>query len=115
MPIYEYRCENCHHRITTLVHGFSRSPVITCPNCSSTELNRLFSSFSIGRSDESVYNDILSDSQLVRGLEHDDPRALAEWNKRMSQGRDEETNPQYEEMLGRMETGEMPAPLKEPY
>jgi hypothetical protein len=39
----------------------------------------------------------------------DDPRALAEWNKRMSQG--EEVAPEYEEMIERMEKGEMPAEL----
>jgi hypothetical protein len=39
----------------------------------------------------------------------DDPRALAEWNRRMSQ--DEEVAPEYEEMLGRMDKGEMPAEL----
>jgi hypothetical protein len=39
----------------------------------------------------------------------DDPRALAEWNKRMSQG--EEVAPEYEEMVERMEKGEMPAEL----
>jgi hypothetical protein len=39
----------------------------------------------------------------------DDPRALAEWNKRMSQG--EEVAPEYEETIERMEKGEMPAEL----
>jgi hypothetical protein len=37
----------------------------------------------------------------------DDPRALAEWNRRMGQG--EEVAPEYEEMLGRMDKGEMPS------
>jgi len=48
---------------------------------------------------------------LVKGLESNDPRALVEWNKRMSRGIDEEISPEYEEMLGRMEAGEMPADL----
>ncbi len=63
------------------------------------------------RSNENVYEDILSDSQLVKGLEHSDPRALAEWNKRMSQGVDEEISPEYDEMLDKMEAGEMPDDL----
>jgi hypothetical protein len=37
----------------------------------------------------------------------DDPKALAEWNRRMSQG--EEVAPEYEETIERMEKGEMPA------
>ncbi|OGO61340.1 MAG: hypothetical protein A2Z36_03065 [Chloroflexi bacterium RBG_19FT_COMBO_48_23] len=56
-----------------------------------------------------MYEDILSDSQLTRGMLADDPKALAEWNKRMSQG--EEVAPEYGEMVERMEKGEMPAEL----
>ena len=110
MPIYEYQCDNCHRRVSILARSFSESSV-TCPNCGSTELKRLFSTFSVRKSDKSTYEDILSDSQLVRGLESDDPRALAEWNKRMSHGVDEEISPEYEDMLDRMEAGEVPADL----
>jgi len=110
MPLYEYRCNNCHRRVTILAHSFSGSSSITCPSCGSTALNRLFSRFSVRKSDNAAYDDILSDSQLVRGLEHNDPRALVEWNKRMSRG-DEEIAPEYEEMLDRMEAGEMPHDL----
>jgi len=56
-----------------------------------------------------MYEDILSDSQLTRGMLADDPKALAEWNRRMSQG--EEVAPEYKEMIERMEKGEMPAEL----
>jgi hypothetical protein len=35
-----------------------------------------------------------------------DPKALAEWNRKMSQG--EEVAPEYQEMIERMEKGEMP-------
>ncbi len=106
MPVYEYRCNNCHRRISILVRSSPGSSV-TCPNCGSHKLNRLFSTFSVRSSDQDIYDDILSDSQLVSGLKDNDPRALAEWNRRMSQG-DEEVAPQYEEMLDRMEAGEMP-------
>lgn len=37
----------------------------------------------------------------------DDPRAIAEWNKRMSGG--EKSPPEYEEITERMEGGEWPA------
>lgn len=54
-----------------------------------------------------VYEDILSDRELTQGMMRDDPRALAEWNKRMSQG--EKVAPEYEEITERMERGEEPA------
>jgi hypothetical protein len=37
----------------------------------------------------------------------DDPRAIAEWNKRMSSG--EKSPPEYEEITERLERGEWPA------
>lgn len=53
-----------------------------------------------------VYEDILSDRELTQGMMRDDPRAIAEWNKRMSSG--EKSPPEYEEMTDRMERGEWP-------
>ncbi len=110
MPLYEYRCNNCHRKVTILIRGASESPV-TCHECNASELERVLSRFSVHKSDQSVYDDILSDSQLTKGLMHDDPHALADWNKRMTQGTDEDIAPAYTEMLDRMEAGEMPADL----
>lgn len=37
MPIFEYRCEKCHHKFEEIVHG-DRDKKIPCPKCgSSTE------------------------------------------------------------------------------
>ncbi|MFC2034650.1 FmdB family zinc ribbon protein [Chloroflexota bacterium] len=105
MPIYEYRCNGCNHRVSILVLNSSDS-LMVCPSCGDADLSRLFSTFSVRKSDQDVYDDILSDSQLVRGLESDDPRALAEWNRRISRG--EGVAPEHEEMLDRLEAGEMP-------
>ena len=105
MPIYEYRCNGCHRRVSILVRSFAESP-ITCPGCGSTELNRLFSTFSVRKPNKAIYDDILSDSRLVGGLESNDPRALAEWNKRMSRG--EKVGPEYEEVVDKLEAGQWP-------
>ena len=59
------------------------------------------------KTDKAVYEDILGDSELTKGMLNDDPRALAEWNKRMSRG--EEVTPEYEEIIDKMKRGEMPA------
>ncbi len=107
MPIYEYRCKSCRRRVSIYLRDPSSSP--KCPFCSGEELVRLFSSFAMRRGGyKEIYDDILSDSRLMDGLTRNDPRALAEWNKKMSQGMDEETAPEYQEMLERMEHGEMP-------
>ena len=79
----------------------------SCPHCGNDDLQRLVSTFSVQKTYKDVYNDILSDSSLVKGMLGNEPRALAEWNKRMGQG--EKVAPEYEEMLGRMDRGEMPS------
>jgi len=66
----------------------------------------MFSTFSVQKTYRDVYEDILSDHELTQGMMRDDPRALAEWNKRMSGG--EKSSPEYEEITERMERGEWP-------
>lgn len=52
------------------------------------------------------YEEILGDRQLVRGLESNDPRALAQWNKKMMQATGDEIAPEYEGFQERLEAGE---------
>ena len=105
MPVYEYRCNDCRRKIALYVKGFSQSPEVSCTACGSQNLTRLFSSFAIHKPDKAIYEDILSDSRLVRGMEENDPRALAEWSRRMGEGTGE-IGPEYEDMMQRLEKGE---------
>jgi hypothetical protein len=77
-----------------------------CPRCGKNELKRVFSTFSVQKTYKDVYEDILSDRELTQGMIRDDPRAIAEWNKRMSGG--EKPPPEYEEITERMERGDWP-------
>lgn len=45
MPIFEYKCLNCDSEFEKLVLGSSSENGITCPDCHSGEVERLFSSF----------------------------------------------------------------------
>jgi len=67
----------------------------------------MVSAFSMHKTYKDVYEDILSDRELTGGMLRNDARALAEWNRRMSGG--EKVAPEYEEIMGRMERGELPA------
>jgi putative FmdB family regulatory protein len=44
MPIYEYRCEECGKRSTSLLPSYS-APDPPCPHCGKPGLRRLVSSF----------------------------------------------------------------------
>ena len=106
MPIYEYWCKNCRKKLDIYSPVFtSDNPV--CPECNQPSLQRLLSTFMVQKSYKDIYDNILSDTQLMKGMIGNDPKALAEWNKRMSGG--EPVAPQYQETLERMERGEMPA------
>jgi len=107
MPLYEYWCQHCQRKLMLYFPTFSDA-VPSCPQCGNNTLQRLLSTFSVrSKTYKDVYEDILSGSQLTRGMMADDPKALAEWNRRMSQ--DEEIAPEYQEMIGRMEKGETPS------
>jgi putative FmdB family regulatory protein len=108
MPIYEYRCANCRRKVEV----FARSPAVqanpTCSHCGSDEMSRIFSKFAVRRSknDTGVYDDILSDRKLTDGLMRNDPRALAEWSRKMSHAADEDSTPETEELMDRLDAGE---------
>ena len=49
MPIYEYRCDACGRRSTSLLSSFS-APDPACPHCGQPKLRRLVSTFATARS-----------------------------------------------------------------
>src|SRR4030042_923944 len=108
MPIYEYRCQSCRRRVDIFVQGFSPPETPSCTNGGSKELSRIYSAFAVRRSkqDRSVYDDILSDGKLTRGLMHNDPRALAEWTRKMSRAADEDITPESQEIMDKLDRGE---------
>jgi putative FmdB family regulatory protein len=60
MPIYEYRCEECGKRSTSLLPSYS-SPDPPCPHCGKPALRRLVSSFATVSSGDSDGGDDFDD------------------------------------------------------
>lgn len=56
MPIYEYRCEECGKRSSSLLPRYS-SPDPPCPHCGKPALKRLVSTFATASSGESDVGD----------------------------------------------------------
>lgn len=42
MPIYEYQCEDCDHRLEAL-QKISDAPLVDCPDCEQPKLKKLIS------------------------------------------------------------------------
>jgi len=105
MPVYEYRCNDCHRKISLYVRNLSDTPQPVCTKCNSQNLTRLFSTFARIKTDKDVYEDILNDNDLTKGMMANDPRAMLEWSRRL-EGTESEKTPEYEEMIQKMERGE---------
>lgn len=109
MPIYEYRCNNCRSHISIFARSFSPSPPV-CSSCGSDNLVRLISRFAVLRSEESLLED-LADPARFGDVDESDPRSMARWAREMGQEMGEELGPDFDEMVERMEAGELPEDL----
>lgn len=106
MPVYEYRCNDCRRKVTAYIRGFSETPDVTCSECGSKNLSRLMSRVVVHKTYMDVYEEILTDRELVDGMMRNDPRAMAKWSEKMEGAAGEDITPEYRDMMGRMESGE---------
>ena len=112
MPIYEYRCNGCQRRVSVFQRSIQGATAAACSHCGSTDLTRLISRVAVMRSEESHFEDLASDASLA-DLDESDPRSVARWARRMGREMGEELGPEFDEMVERMEAGEMPEDLGE--
>lgn len=82
MPIYEYRCAECHKRSSFLVLSRSTESSLRCSHCQSLRLERLLSRFASPKSDEARMESLADDSALA-GLDENDPGSMERLMKRM--------------------------------
>ena len=112
MPVYEYVCRACGRRarlFMTFAEYDRATPV--CPHCGRAELRRRVSRVAIARS-ESSRLDSLMDDRALAGLDEDDPRAMGQMMRRMSDELDEDMGGDFDEVVGRLESGESPASIE---
>ncbi|MDP2959553.1 MAG: zinc ribbon domain-containing protein [Longimicrobiales bacterium] len=107
MPIYEYRCNGCRRRVTVFQRTIQAAAAPACPHCGGGDLTRLMSRVAVVRSEESHLDSLASDASLA-DLDESDPRSVARWARRMGRQMGEDLGPEFDEMVERMEAGEMP-------
>jgi len=107
MPGYEYRCINCKRRFEVyLSYSEYGKLVIRCPHCNSENVQRRIGRIRFARSEESRMEDLADPSQLA-GLE-DDPKAMARMMRNMSSEMGEDMEPEFDEVIDRLESGQSP-------
>lgn len=107
MPIYEFRCEACGRRVSVFQRSIASPSDAACSHCGGTSLRRLVSRFAVVRGEEALMDD-LDDDSLMAGVDEDDPKSVAAWARKMGSRFGEDMGPDFDEMLDRMEAGEMP-------
>jgi putative FmdB family regulatory protein len=113
MPTYEYRCQGCRARVSIYqtYEEYGRSPV-SCPKCGSANLQRLISRVRFARSEEARL-DSLADPSDWGDVDENDPRSLARMMRKMGSELGEETPPEFDEVMGRLESGESPEDIEQ--
>jgi len=106
MPIYEYRCQSCQRKYSMLHRSFSEIKEPVCTHCGSDGGTRLVSQVTFIKSWGDFMNDMPSWESMT-DFDEDDPRSVADMLRRMKDQTGDEIGPEGEEMLARMDAGEM--------
>ena len=113
MPIYEYNCHDCRRKVSLLWRSYAdmeiKQPV--CPRCGGGNLTRLISRVAVVRSEDSHLDD-LADPSMMDGLDENDPKSLGRWMRKMSQEMGEDLGTEFDEVVGRLESGEDPESIE---
>ena len=112
MPIYEFRCNACKKRVSVFRRSMTSSTPAVCPNCGADDLTKLVSRFAVVRTEDQRL-DSLDDDSLLSGVDEDDPRSVAAFARKMQAKMGEDVEPEFEEMIDRMEAGGTPDDLDE--
>ena len=114
MPIYEYRCGDCHKRVSVFFRSFSAvdQEQARCPNCNSTNLRRLMSRVRVIRQGGLMKSDGDFDDSMLDGLDENDPRAMGRLMRQMADESGEDLGSEFGEVVNRLEKGEDPEQIE---
>ena len=100
MPVYEFVCNGCGAPVSVFVRSINAEVNGACGKCGSTDLRRLVSRVTVMRSAGSIDE---------MNFDENDPRAMARMMREMQGEMGEDAGPEFEEMVSRMERGNMPS------
>ena len=102
MPIYEFKCQDCDRLTSIFVRTPSAEYEAACRHCGSHNLSRVISGFAYHKSEQTILQEYGAEPK--RPEDYRDPRQIGRWVER----RFEEMEPEFDEMIDRMEAGETP-------
>ena len=112
MPVYEYICQSCGRRARLFMTYVEYDRAVpACPHCGRADLRRRVTRVAVARSEASRLDGLMDDSALG-GLDEDDPRAMGRFLRQMSEEMGEEMGGEFDEVAGRLESGESPESIE---
>ena len=113
MPVYDYRCGSCQQRVGILqTYAEYGKKKVTCANCGSKNLSRLISRVRIAKSEDARL-EAMSDPSSFGDMDENDPKSMAKFMKKMGSEMGEDLGPEFNEVVGRLESGESPESIEE--
>ena len=103
MPLYEYRCLGCRKKVTLLVGMTADPDREACPSCGGTDLERLVSRFTRGRTEDDRIDE-LGDRLELQG-EPESPAEMRRLVREMGNVMNEDVSDEMEEMFEEDITG----------
>lgn len=111
MPTYQYRCLDCQRRFEVfLTYAEYGQKQIKCPRCGSEHVQRRIGRIRVAKSEESRLESI-ADPTSLEGME-DDPKALGQMMRKMSNEMGEDLGPEFKEVVDRLESGQDPEEIE---
>jgi putative FmdB family regulatory protein len=98
VPIYEYRCLDCHKRSSLLLLSRVTAASPLCTHCQSDRLERLLSRFAAPKSEEARM-EALADDDALAGLDEQDPASMERLMKHMGNAMGEDLGDQMAETI----------------
>ncbi len=106
MPIYEYRCNQCKKEFSLLFLNLKEVSKAQCKYCSSKDLKRLISSFSVHQTEEARLANF--DTSKPRGDDfYKDSRNIGLWAKKRMREMGVDLGPKMDEIVERGRTGKI--------
>ena len=113
MPLYEFRCQSCTNKVS-IRQSYAEYGVaaVTCPVCGSQKLSRLIGRVRIAKGEDRRMED-MSDPAFFGDVDENDPKSLAKAMKKMGKEMGEDLPPEFDEITGRLESGEDPESIEQ--
>lgn len=112
MPTYDFICNACHQRFDVfLTFAEYGKKTVTCVHCQSKNVRRRMTKVRIAKSEDSRMESMADEFSGVEGLE-DDPKEMGRMMRKMGKEMGEELPPEFNEVVGRLESGQSPEQIE---